>query len=249
MTLAERSIELFLRRLLLRSNLSMEEQEAIRAVKGTEVTIPFRRDFVVPGRTVEHVSLVAEGVAARFDLMRDGRRAIAELFVPGDVCDLSSLVAPRAGWGLTALNGVHLVQIPHANLRTLMKTHPEIEAAFWRDSAADAGVLAKLVGNMGRRDAKARVAHLFCEMGVRMEATGIGTREHYALNITQEQLGDVMGLTSVHVNRTLSALRDEDAVSFHSHVVRVLDWERLTSIAEFDEAFLLLDQPENARLT
>ncbi|RZI60873.1 MAG: Crp/Fnr family transcriptional regulator [Zymomonas sp.] len=244
----DQAVDLFIRRLLLRSNLNLHEQEAIRSLPRISVRVHARRDFVLPGATVDHVSLVVAGVAARFDLMRDGSRAIAQFFVAGDVCDLPSLVAPRAGWGLTALSQVQLVQIPLDALRRLVSAYPEIGAAFWRDSAADAGVLAKWVGNMGRKDAKARVAHLFCEMAVRIEATGLGTRERFALDITQEQIGDAMGLTPVHINRTLMALREDNLIFLHSHVVEVIDWERLVSFAGFDEVFLLLDQPENARM-
>jgi CRP-like cAMP-binding protein len=188
-------------------------------------------------------------VAARFDLMSDGSRAIPEFFVAGDMCDLPSLVAPRAGWGLTALSTLELVQIPHGALRDLARTYPEIGMAFWRDCTSDAGTLAKWVANIGRKDGMARIAHVLCEMGLRMEAAGLGTRRRYRLAITQEQLGDAMGLTSVHVNRTLGALREVGAVDFSKHEVNVLDWDQLTRIAGFDEQFLLLNQPENARLT
>jgi CRP-like cAMP-binding protein len=247
-TVTERAIELFLRRLLLRSNLSSREQAAIRSLETRVVTVSARRDFVRPGEAVQHVSLVAEGLAARTDVMRDGSRAIPEFFIAGDMCDLPSLVAPRAGWGMMALSRLQLVQIPHQALRNLVRTYPEIGMAFWRDCTADAGTLAKWVGNIGRKDGMARIAHVLCEMGMRMEAAGLGTRNRYDLAITQEQLGDAMGLTPVHVNRTLSALREAGAVDFKAHVVDVFDWDQLTRIAGFDEQFLLLNQPENARL-
>jgi CRP-like cAMP-binding protein len=248
MPLSSAAVDLFLRRLQARSKLTFVEQQAIRQLNYTTARLPARRDFVLPGQRVEYVSLIADGVAARFDLLRNGRRAIGELFVRGDVCDLTSLVAPRAGWGLTSLSPVQILHIPHRSLRALMQAHPEIAAAFWRDCAADAGVLAKWVGNMGRKNAKARIAHLLCEMAIRVEATGFGTRMRYDLNITQDQIADAMGLTGMHVNRTLNVLREEGVADVHSHVVEVINWDRLAYIADFDETFLLLDQPENARL-
>jgi len=132
--------------------------------------------------------------------------------------------------------------VPHARLRAMACTHPAIAMAFWRDGTVDASILAKWIGNIGRQDARARLAHLICEFGTRSELAGIGSRTSFALDATQEQLADALGLTSVHVNRTLQRLRSEGVVSTRGHAVDVLDWERLADIAEFDPTYLLVNQ-------
>ena len=120
-------------------------------------------------------------------------------------------------------------------------SHPSVALAFWRDTTLDASLLAKGIANIGRKDARARVAHLFCEMGRRMEEARLGSCTRYHFPMTQEQIGDVMGLTPVHVNRVLKVLREEGAVTFRSEMVSIHDLAHLQSIAEFDPTFLLLD--------
>lgn len=235
----------FLTRLSLHSVLSDEEQQAVLTLAGQSVQVPAKRDLVIPAETVGHAILVAEGTLGRFDLMRNGARQITALHIPGDMCDLHSVVAPKTGWGITALSAATVLNVPHDGLARIAESHPNIAIAFWRDTVLDASVLAKWIGNMGRKNALARVAHLLCEMGVRMERVGLGQRQAYAFDLTQEQLGDVVGLTPVHVNRTLRALRDEGLVTIKGRMVEILDWDRLAVEAEFVTAFLLFDEKQH----
>ncbi len=232
----------FLRRLLLRSQLSEEEQAAILHLPFQVVPFAARQDIVLQGARVDFACLVSEGLVARFDQLWDGHRQITALHVPGDFSDLYSTVAPTAGWGITALSNATVLQVPHDELRRLVVEYPNIAMAFWRDTTADASVLAKWIANVGRKDARARTAHLFCEMGLRMEAAGLGTRHRYRLLLTQEQFGDTLGLTGIHVNRTLQGLRTSGAMSMCKPVVEIHDWDALAEMAEFDPLYLLLDR-------
>lgn len=234
----------FLDRLLRRSRLSPEERAAILGLRSHASQAPAHRDIVSPGQKVDHSCLVVEGLAGRFDQMRDGRRQITAIYIPGDMCDLHSAVAPVAGWGLEALTTTTVLLIPHSDILAASRTHPGLALALWRDTTADASILAKWVGNVGRKDAGARLAHLLCELGVRMEQAGLGTRRRFALPVTQAQLADALGLTSVHVNRTLQILRRDAVVRTGQGVVHVDDWDQLADRAEFDPEFLLLDPPE-----
>jgi CRP-like cAMP-binding protein len=236
----EQALEKFLKRILSRSRLSSEEQQAILALKGRVSNAAPRVDIVSPGETVDHACLIAEGIAARFDQMRNGLRQITCFHIPGDMSDLHSVVAPTAAWGIAALSPARVVFVPHAGLRELVVTYPCIALAFWRDGTADASILAKWVGNLGRQDARARLAHILCEFGIRMEQAGLGTRTSFDLAITQEQLADAAGLTPVHVNRTLQRLRSEGLIATRSQHIDIPDWERLVDVAEFDPNYLLL---------
>jgi CRP-like cAMP-binding protein len=149
---------------------------------------------------------------------------------------------PTSGWGLEALAGSTLVFVPHAALREAAGD-PTIALAFWRDTVTDGSVLAKWAANLGRKQAMPRLAHLFCEMGLRMERVGLGTRSEYDLPVTQAQLADAVGLTSVHLNRTLKALRAK-GVTFSGKRVRIADWSGLTQLAEFDPVYLLLPEDQ-----
>ena len=159
------------------------------------------------------------------------------------MCDLHSVVVPKASWSITAISAATIKLIAHAQLQDLCTRYPAIAMAFWRDGTVDASVFGKWVGNLGRKNAKARIAHIMCEMGMRNEAAGLGTRIRFELPATQEQLADAAGLTSVHVNRTLQDLRREGLLRFDRGRVEVPDWDQLASVAEFDPAFLMLDSP------
>ena len=235
----------FLDRLLLRSRLSEGEQQAILKLPSHAFQAPAHRDIVAPGQRVDHACLVVDGLAGRVDQMRDGQRQITALHIPGDMCDLHSVMAPTAAWGIAALTTTTVLHIPHRDLRALATSHPAIALAFWRDTTADASVLAKWLGNIGRRDARARLAHLLCEIGIRMEQAGLGTRRSYSLPMTQHHLADALGLTAVHVNRMFQTLRADALLQTEQRMVHIEDWDRLATIAEFDPMFLLLgDAPD-----
>lgn len=239
---AREAFALFLRRLMLRSPLTEAEQAAVLGLEAASIEAVVRGDIVSPGERVSFACLVADGAAGRFDQMADGRRQNVAFYIPGDMCDLPSVVLPIAGWGITALTPSTIIRVPHEALREAADQHPALATAFWRDTVADAAALAKAAANIGRKDAQARLAHLFCELGIRMEAAGLGTRTHYRLPVNQEQLADATGLTSVHVNRMLRMLREAGLVEFRGQQVEVTDPQRLASVAEFDPRYLLLDR-------
>lgn len=232
----------FLKRLLMRSHLSADEQDAVLSLKSQAFQVAARRDLVFPGQTVEYSCLVGDGLVGRFDQMRDGRRQITAFHIAGDMCDLHSVVAPTTGWGITALSTCLVYHVAHDDLRRAATSHPNLAMAFWRDTTVDASILAKWVANVGRKDAQSRIAHLMCEMGVRMERAGLASHVSYPLPVNQEQIGDAMGLTSVHVNRTLQSLKRSGAVSFQKHHVEIHDWDELVSIADFVPTFMLFDE-------
>jgi CRP-like cAMP-binding protein len=243
MSAGNHALQRFLARLLSRSTLSAEEQRAILDLPCRVTKVPARRDIVSPGERVDQACLVGKGLVARFDQMRDGQRQIAAFHIAGDMCDLHSVVAPVAGWGIAAMAPSTLVFVPHPSLRDLAMRYPAVAMAFWRDGTADGSILAKWVGNLGRQDARARLAHLLCEFGIRFERAGLGTRTCFTLDLTQEQMADALGLTAVHVNRTIQRLRGEGAITTLNRTVEVADWRRLVEIADFDPAYLLFDEP------
>ena len=230
----------FLDRLLRHSTLSSDERKAILDLPSHAWQVQARLDVVSPGKVVDHACLIVKGLAGRFDQMTDGRRQTTALHIPGDMCDLHSVVQPRPSWSITALTTTTVLHVPHRNLRELVRIYPGVGLAFWRDTAADAAILSKWLGNFGRKDARSRVAHLFCEMAVRMEAANLGTRTSYQLPMTQEQLSDATGMTAVHINRTLQMLRATGTRSFAHGLVEICDWEGLKRLADFTEDYLLM---------
>ncbi len=228
----------FLERLLLRSVLSPDEQTVILGLRSRISRAPHHADLVRPGQLIDNVSLVVDGLVGRYEQMKEGSRQITALNIPGDMCDLQSVVSPVAAGGLQALSPATILHISHEDLRAAATAHPAIALAFWRDTSVDAAVLAKWTGNIGCKDATTRLAHLFCELGCRMEQAGLGSRTSYPFLVTQEQLADVLGMTSVHVNRTLQGLRRNGLVTVSAKTVQIAHWDDLAALAEFDPVYL-----------
>lgn len=175
----------------------------------------------------------------RFDQMLDGTRQVTSFYLAGDMCDLHSVVVPKATWSITALSDAVVLRVPHAQLIALCNQSPRIALAFWRDGTVDASIFSKWIGNLGRKSSIARLSHIFCEMGVRSEAAGLGHRMSYDLPITQSQIGDAAGITPVHVNRTLQEIRARSLLTFDRGRVIISDWVALSEIAEFDPDYLM----------
>lgn len=231
----------FLDRLLSRSPLSNEERNAILGLTSHANQVHANHDVVSPGQTVEHACLVAHGLVARYEQMKDGQRQLTAFHIPGDMCDLHSVPCPTTEWGLLALSTTTVVNVPHNELRALSARYPNLALAFWRDTTADASILAKWVGNLGQRDARQRLAHVICETGLRLEQAGLGSRDAFWFGVTQDNLADALGLTAVHVNRTLQSMRAEKLIRTDSRMIYIDDWKRICDVAGFDPSYLLLE--------
>lgn len=239
---AQSALRLFTNRLRERSALDETQVAAILALPGRLHDYEPRIDVVRLGEKTDHACLIVDGLVGRFGQVIDGRRQITALHIPGDMCDLHSVVIPRVSWALQTLSPSTILRIPHRALRALARQSPDISEAFWRDCSVDASVLSQWVVNVGRRDALQRVAHMLCELAVRMESVHLGSRAGFRLEATQAQIADATGLTAVHVNRIYATLRGEGAVEIKAREVRVLDWDRLVEIADFDESYLHLER-------
>jgi CRP-like cAMP-binding protein len=237
------ALQHFVNRLALRSILTDDEESALLALNGQIKQVATHTDFVRQGERVDHACLVVDGLVGRFGQNADGARQITCLHIPGDMADLPSVVSPKAGWGLSALTGTTILRIPHTDLRRVAAKHPGLAEAFWRDCVADGSIFSEWVVNVGRRDAISRLAHLFCELAIRCEQAGRGDRCAFPMPITQADLGDATGLTSVHVNRTLKELREQSIVEHRSGAVTIHDWDQLVKTGDFDAGFMLLDGP------
>lgn len=237
------ALKLFLKRLEFRSVITDAERAALLDLSGTPQHVEAHRDFVRLGEEVHHSCLVTQGMVARFAQLDDGSRQAIGFHIPGDMVDLYSLMLPRAPSPLQAMTRCSILKIPHASLRDLACSSPNLACAFWRDCVADGQLIAQWLVNVGRKNARARVAHLICEMAVRFDQIGMARNGVFPLALTQEQIADAVGLTSVHVNRSLRALREEGLVNLSRREAIVLNWHRLSALAEFDPAYLHLPTP------
>ena len=232
------NLQRFLNRVTSRSDLTVDEQQCILDLPGQAEQVQANGDFSSVGEHVDHVSLVVAGIVGSSHVDRDGVRQITAMHIPGDICDLHTVIEPTPTSSLQALSVATVLRVPHQAIRAATVRYPQLALALWRDTMVDASILAEWVVNVGRRDAKKRVAHLLCEMATRMAAVRHGDEVMFDLLLTQVHMADATALTAVHVNRTLQDLRADGLVDWRRQLVRLPRWHALVDFAEFDTVYL-----------
>lgn len=235
-------IDDLLLKLRARDEVSAEEEAAIRGMMGEVREIRADRTLIRPGEELSVSTLLIEGLLCRYKDLRDGSRQISELHVAGDFADLHSFTLKRLDHGVMALTRCRIAEVRHERLKAVVAAHPHLGRMFWFLTNLDAAVHREWVLSLGRRNAPSRMAHLFCELRVRLQIVGRADRTGYALPLTQTDLAECLGLTPVHVNRTLRQLRESGLVEFRSGRVSILDLPRLEAEAEFDADYLYLER-------
>ena len=239
------NLQLFLDRLTSRSILNQEEQQAVLNLPGYAQQVQGNRDFVPLGKRVDHACLIVAGIVGRFDQNGDGKRQITALHIPGDMCDLHSVVQPIPTSALQSLSVSTILCVPHVAIRAAAGRYPALAEAFWRDCMVDAAIISQWLLNVGSRDAKRRVAHLLCELAARFGAAANPDNVIFDFALTQDQLANATGLTGVHMNRTIQSLRSDGLVEWRSRVVRLPQWDAIVALADFDPTYLQLNiRPE-----
>jgi CRP-like cAMP-binding protein len=239
----DRPLAKMVRKLGTRTYLSPEDRAAILALPHVLRTYEAPAYIVREGEPPKrHCSFILSGLAFRQKLAATGARQILSIHLAGDFLDLQHLFLNRADHSVQALNRLETAEIDRVALQDLVLRHPAIGKAMWIDALIDASLLREWILNVGRRDARARVAHLLCEVSLRMEMAGLTNGEDYELPLTQEQLGDAVGLTSVHVNRTLKVLAEEGLIRRDKRHVRFDNVAQLRRVADFSALYLHFDQ-------
>ena len=220
------------------SPLSEAEKQAIQSAPLRLWQVASHQDIVSDRARPAEVHLIANGFACRYKVLHDGRRQITAFLMAGDFCDLRGLLLHQMDFGVAALGPTTLAVISHERLMDIFEKHPRLAFGLWRDTMIDATIYRQWLINIGRRSAYAGIAHLLCEIWLRMQAVGLARDGSFELPMTQAEIGDALGLSTVHVNRTLQQLRADSLIEFKSNVVRVLDWQRLETSGEFDPSYL-----------
>jgi len=200
------------------------------------------RNLIREGDRPEVVFLLLEGWACRYKLLPDGSRQIMAYLIPGDLCDIHIFILKAMDHSIGLLSDGRVAIISKAVMQRTLEERPAIARALFWSTLVDEAILREWLVNMGQRDAFARLAHLFCEMWLRMRQMGLTDGNSFTLPLTQEELGDTMGLTSVHVNRVLQRMRAEGLLSLARGQMTLHNVDRLCKIADFDPNYLHLDR-------
>jgi CRP-like cAMP-binding protein len=226
------------RRLATRTPLSGADHHALASLPHTIRTVPAGAHLLRDGDRPEHCAVLLSGFAYRYKLTGDGGRQIMSVHMASEFVDLQNSLLQIADHSVQTLTQAEVALVPTQAIRELTLTHPAVGRAMWIDTLIEGSIFREWVVNVGRRDSRARVAHLLCELSLRMEAAGLARARRYELPMTQEQLADAVGLTSVHVNRVLRQLAEEGLISRDRRSIAIEDWAGLRAAGDFNDRYL-----------
>jgi CRP-like cAMP-binding protein len=230
----------FIRKLESVADLSGEERSVLAGIDGAVKELAPHTDAVREGDRPSSISLLLNGFMCCYKLVQDGRRQILSFHLPGDIPDLQSLMLRVMDHSIGTLSPCRIAVVPHDSLLALMRRHPDVATLLWRDTLITAAILREWMVGIGRRSAYARIAHVLCELMLRMSAVGLAEDGTCDLPLTQNEFADALGLSTVHVNRTLQELRADGLIRLHSGSLTILDWDELRAVGGFDATYLHL---------
>ncbi|MDX6807136.1 Crp/Fnr family transcriptional regulator [Terrihabitans rhizophilus] len=220
--------------------LNDDERQALDQLPLRIATFEPGHEITRQGDRPQHCVAVLEGFCSVSKIVGEGGRSIVSFHIPGDIPDLQSLHVAEMDVSLTALTKTRVLLIQHEDARRLCAQSAAITHAFWRETLIAGAIAKEWVVNLGQRDALARVAHLFCETIARLEVVGLADDRRCHFPVTQEQLGEAMGLSTIHINRTLQELRSRGLISWERGDLEALRWEDLKAVGDFDPGYLSL---------
>ena len=236
--LSTSGLDLLIRKLEQYAPLPEEARRGLRALPLRHQDFARGQVIAAQGATYEESALVVTGFAIRFKVLPDGLRQIVALQVPGDFTDLHSLVLKPLDHSIAAAAPSRIARVPHAAIVQLLKAHPELARWLMWDMAVDAAISREWLTCLGRRSAYQHIAHLFCELYFRLDWAGLVRDQSFELPLNQAELGDTCGLSTVHVNRSLQALRRDGLIVLENHLLTIPDIDALVKASSFDAAYL-----------
>jgi CRP-like cAMP-binding protein len=207
---------------------------------GSDREVAANTDIIQEGDQPWESTVLREGFAARYLIDRNGKRQITAVHVPGDFVDLHSFLLRRMDHGVLAISRCELSPVSHDALERITAENPHLTRLLWLSTLVDGAIHRKWLAQIGGADAYRRTAHLICELFLRLQAIGRVDDCSFQLPLTQTDIGDMLGMSIVHLNRTLDQLRTDGLVSWGSGMVTVRDWERLKERADFNPTYLNL---------
>jgi len=233
-------MDLLIRAIERRDRLSDRECAALVAAAGEVRSYRAGDTLISAGAVAETSTLLVTGMLARAFYHPEGKRQIVAVHVPGDFVDLHALLLKRLDHDVIALGDAQVVTFPHAGLRRLTETEPHLSRMLWLLTVIDAAVHREWISRLGH-SAAVRVAHLLCELQARFAAVGLAGPDRFAMGLTQADIGDMTGLTPVHVNRTLRKLREAGLAIVREGNATIPNLARLRDFAGFDPTYLYLE--------
>jgi CRP-like cAMP-binding protein len=241
-------LSLLLKKLETHTQLQEQDREAVLALPHQLRTLEAHAYTLREGEKPDSCSVLLEGFAYRQKLTSDGGRQILALHIPGDALDFQNLFLDEADHNVQMLTRGRVAAVPRDELQTLARSRSNVSHAILTAILVEASIFREWIVNVGRRDSRTRMAHVLCEFAVRLEAQGLAKQYGYELPMTQEQLADVLGLTPVHVNRTIKALEADGLIGRKGRSISFPDWEKMRAVGDFNQRYLHLRKQVAGRM-
>jgi CRP-like cAMP-binding protein len=235
-----------IRQLLLRDrSLPQASRQRLNSAFSSTQVIDAGEDLVLKGSRPKQCTVLVSGWACRYDTLPDGRRQILGLHISGDFVDLHSFPLKVMDHGVAAISDCTLATLPHATIRSITETDPHLSRLLWLSTLVDTAMLRQWLLSSGQRSALEHAAHLLCELFTRLRIVGLAAPgENFELPLSHADFAAALGVSTVHVSRTLSELRTRNLFQWRARQAQILDWEGLQRVAKFDPAYLMLtDEP------
>src|SRR5687768_8811744 len=192
--------------------LTDDERQALEALPMQVAAIKDRQDIVREGDRPSRSCLILSGFACVYKMTAHGKRQIVSFTIAGDIPDLQSLHLKVLDTSVSTISQCRVGFIQHEALHDICERYPRLAAAFWRETLIDAAIFREWVMNVGQREGASRMAHVLCELLVRLKAVDLVEDHVCDLPITQGEFADAVGFTTVHVNRVFQQLRTEGLI-------------------------------------
>ncbi|MCJ8156616.1 Crp/Fnr family transcriptional regulator [Sphingomonas sp. LaA6.9] len=223
-------------------DLQADDLQLIRAWSLPAIRLATGTTFIAEGDRPERICLLLEGWGYRYKTLRDGNRQILAFLLPGDMCDLHAFILSKADHDIAMLTDATVAFVSGKDVMQAVDSHPRLTRALWWSTLVDEGIAREWIVNLGRRRAVHRVAHLFCELWLRLRMLGMTSDGEFLFPLSQEVLSDAVAMTPVHVNRMLRELRERNLLEFRDKHVAIPDVGRLMSFVDFDPSYLQLER-------
>jgi CRP-like cAMP-binding protein len=232
-----------------RETLSDREAALLDGLTQRQELVTAGRELVAQGASPKQSCVILKGLAFRQAALRDGRRMISAVHVAGDFVDLHGFVLRELDHSVVAAVDTKVSWVPHAELARILGTEPHLARLFWMSTAIDGALSRVALTVVGRLPPVGKLAHLACELYLRLEAAGVASDHRFEFPATQVDLADIFGLSTVHLNRSLQALRATGALSWDGGIITINNWNRLVELGGFDGGYLNLHDRQAARRT
>jgi CRP-like cAMP-binding protein len=217
-----------------------EDEDLLRGLTRSSRSVAARCDIIADGSPQPFLPLILKGWACRYTDLQNGKRQITTIFLPGDLCEPFGVVPRAMDHAFGALTDVRYSPVSFVDINKVARSSARIEEALWWDLLMSSSVEREHIVSLGRRSAAERIGHLFCELQLRLEMIGLGDASGYDFPLTQADLSDILGLTSVHVNRSLQQLRKSEMISLGRRRLAINDLAGLREFSYFDPSYLHL---------